>query len=44
MFDIINKPLGFVLEFIAGLTGGSFAAAVFIFTHIKEKENYYEKH
>jgi len=32
LFDIINKPLGFVMEFIAGLTGGSFAAAVFIFT------------
>ncbi len=32
LFGIINKPLGWVLEFIAGLTGGSFAAAVFIFT------------
>lgn len=28
----INEPLGAVLEFIASLTGGSFAAAVFIFT------------
>ncbi len=28
----INKPLGAILEYIAGLTGGSFAVAVFIFT------------
>ena len=32
LFNIINVPLGYVMEFIAGLTGGSFAAAVFIFT------------
>ncbi len=32
MFDFINKPLGWVLENIAGLFGNSFAAAVFVFT------------
>lgn len=32
LFNIINKPLGWVLESIAGLFGGNFAAAVFIFT------------
>ena len=32
LFNIINKPLGWVLESIAGLMGGNFAAAVFIFT------------
>ena len=32
LFDIINKPLGLLLEFIAGIFGGNFAAAVFVFT------------
>lgn len=32
LFNIINKPLGLALEFIAGLFGGNFAAAVFVFT------------
>lgn len=32
LFDIINLPLGAVLKFIAGIFGGSFAAAVLIFT------------
>lgn len=32
LFNIINKPLGWVLENIANLFGGNFAAAVFIFT------------
>jgi len=32
LFSIINIPLGWVLEFISGLFGGNFAAAVFIFT------------
>ena len=32
LFNIINKPLGFVLENIAALFGGNFAAAVFVFT------------
>jgi len=32
LFNLINKPLGWVLENIAGLFGGSFAAAVFVFT------------
>lgn len=32
LFNIINKPLGWVLESIAGFFGGNFAAAVFIFT------------
>lgn len=34
LFNIINKPLGWVLESIAGLLGGNFAAAVFVFTLI----------
>lgn len=32
LFNIINKPLGFILENIASIMGGSFAAAVFVFT------------
>lgn len=32
LFNIINKPLGWLLEGIAGIFGGSFAAAVFVFT------------
>ncbi len=32
LFNIINKPLGWILESIAGLVGGNFAASVFIFT------------
>lgn len=34
MFDIpfINKPLGWVLEFIANLMGGNFAISIFLFT------------
>ena len=32
LFNIINKPLGWVLESIAGFVGGNFAASVFIFT------------
>lgn len=32
LFSIINIPLGWVLEFISGLFGGNFAAAVFVFT------------
>lgn len=34
MFDIpfINKPLGWVLEFIANLMGGNFAVSIFLFT------------
>lgn len=32
LFNIINKPLGWVLEAIAGFMGGNFAAAVFVFT------------
>lgn len=32
MFDIINKPLGYVLKFFADILGGNFAAAVFLFT------------
>ena len=32
LFDFINKPLGFILQFIAEMLGGSFAAAVFVFT------------
>lgn len=32
LFNIINKPLGFILEGIASFMGGSFAAAVFVFT------------
>ena len=30
--DIINKPLGWVLESIAGFMGGNFAASIFLFT------------
>lgn len=32
LFNIINKPLAFILENLAKLVGGNFAAAVFIFT------------
>lgn len=32
LFNIINIPLGWLLEWIAGLLGNSFAAAVFVFT------------
>ena len=32
IFNIINIPLGWVLEFLAGLLGGNFAASVFVFT------------
>lgn len=32
IFNIINIPLGWVLEFLAGLFGGNFAASVFVFT------------
>ena len=32
LFNFINKPLGWVLENIAGIFGGNFAAAVFVFT------------
>lgn len=32
LFNFINKPLGWVLESIAGIFGGNFAAAVFLFT------------
>ena len=34
LFGIINKPLGIILQYIAELVGGSFAASVFIFTLI----------
>ena len=34
LFNLINKPLGWILESIAGLMGGNFAAAVFFFTLI----------
>ena len=34
LFNFINKPLGWLLESIAGFFGGNFAAAVFIFTLI----------
>ncbi len=34
MFDIINKPLGFIMKFLAELFGGNFAASVFAFTLI----------
>ncbi|MGI6279878.1 MAG: YidC/Oxa1 family membrane protein insertase [Acutalibacteraceae bacterium] len=34
LFNIINKPLGWFLESIAGILGGNFAAAVFVFTLI----------
>lgn len=32
LFNIINKPMGWVLEAMAGMFGGNFAAAVFFFT------------
>lgn len=32
LFNLINKPFGWILENIAGLAGGNFAVAVFIFT------------
>lgn len=32
LFKWINIPLGWVLEFLAGLVGGNFAASVFLFT------------
>ncbi len=32
IFNIINIPLGFILEWISKLVGGNFAASVFIFT------------
>lgn len=32
LFDLINIPLGWILEKIAGLVNGNFAASVFIFT------------
>lgn len=32
MFNIINKPLGYVLSFLADLMGNDFAAAVAVFT------------
>lgn len=32
MFDTILKPFGFILKFLADITGGSFALAVLIFT------------
>lgn len=32
MFNIINKPLGYVLRFLADIMGGDFAAAVAVFT------------
>ena len=32
LFNIINKPLGWVLENISAVLGGNFAAAVFLFT------------
>ena len=32
IFNIINIPLGWVLENLAGLFGGNFAASVFFFT------------
>ncbi|MBR7133892.1 MAG: YidC/Oxa1 family membrane protein insertase [Clostridia bacterium] len=34
LFNIINKPLGWVLENIASIFSGNFAAAVFVFTLI----------
>ena len=34
IFSIINIPLGIILKFVAGIFGGNFAAAVFIFTLI----------
>lgn len=32
LFNFINKPFGWILEFLARIVGGNFAAAVFIFT------------
>ena len=32
IFNIINIPLGWVLEFLAGIFGGNFSASVFVFT------------
>ncbi len=32
IFNIINIPLGYVLEFLASIFGGNFAASVFFFT------------
>lgn len=32
LFNIINKPLGVILKFIASIFNGNFAAAVFVFT------------
>ena len=32
LFDIINKPLAWVLQNLATVFGGNFAAAVFVFT------------
>ena len=32
LFNIINIPLGWVLEFLARIFGGNFAASVFVFT------------
>ena len=32
LFDLINKPLGWILRSIAGVLNGNFAAAVFVFT------------
>ena len=34
LFNFINIPLGWVLEFISSLFGGNFAAAVFVFTQL----------
>ena len=30
--SFINKPVGWILESIAGLVGGNFAASIFLFT------------
>lgn len=32
IFNLINIPFGWVLEFLSGIFGGNFAAAVFVFT------------
>ena len=32
IYNIINIPLGWVLEFLAGIFGGNFSASVFVFT------------
>lgn len=32
MFDIINKPLGYIMRFLADILGNDFAAAVAVFT------------